>query len=91
MRGLDSPVIKSTIREPNMTDITGAHSPPQLPPDVLRRLRWGAAVVWISWCLSIGLILVEHWLWILDPWSLLLLILLIVTFGAVEGSPPNPQ
>lgn len=69
-----------------MTDLSGTPPSPPLPPDVLRPLRWSTAVAWISWLLSIGLLWVEDWLWIIHPPSLLFVILLIITFGAVVTS-----
>ena len=47
-----------------------------------RRFRWGAAFAWAGWALSVGLLLLEHWLWVLHPWSLLFIGLVVVTCGA---------
>jgi hypothetical protein len=82
LSGEDRDPDKSTICEQNMTEITGAQSPPKLHRGDLKPLRWGVAITWISWLLSVGLLLVEHWLWVLHPWSVLFLIALVVTLSA---------
>jgi hypothetical protein len=62
------------------------NGPLEAPPDVLRPLRRRAAVAWAGWALAIGLLWGEHQLRVLHPFSVPLLLLLVVTFAAALGA-----
>jgi hypothetical protein len=56
----------------------------QAPPAPFKRLRRWAAVAWGGWVLSVGLLWGQHLLRVLRPWSVLFLLLLVVTLLGVS-------
>ena len=53
--------------------------------NVLQPLRRRAALAWLGWLLSIGLLLAQHYLRVLHPLALVFILLLLVTFAGVVG------